>query len=82
MSIQDTGPPIEGDLGPCKWTIPPAEDSPRGAKSTICGAQAVAVVRIREKLSRRVVITDAKVELCAEHKAIHDERAASFRTGK
>lgn len=82
MSEVSNSPPGEGNLGPCLWTIPPAEDAPRGVKSTTCGEPGVAEVRIREKINRSTVITDAKVVLCATHKAVHDDRAKNVRLGK
>lgn len=52
----------------CSWYI--SEEQPE------CGAEAVAKVKVKGK------VTQATIDVCAKHKAEHDENFAKLRTGR
>lgn len=58
----------------CGWLLPLPADAPPRTKKTKCGADAPFKIRVKDYAS------DVEVEVCAAHKAEHDETAAQLRS--
>lgn len=83
FKVPTTAPPVNTEhLPPCVWFEPVPEGSPSTDEPTQCGEAAEHKIRVKERLSSTVIITDAWIDVCGKHKAMHDERAAAYRSEK